>query len=167
MFRRQFAAFLKGCSRMRPSSEVLIRPGPARDAYSCILAYMTAVVLVTRDIGGTFALLTKLHNSNSPQDLIQKKPFLLIVVCFYLDAAAKWIRVGDECDLLLNTILKSCGTTKGKFAYILGAMDGIYGWTGLDDAINAIYNHHNPSHQPRSNPNSSTLIFNPNGHVIV
>jgi hypothetical protein len=144
---------------MQPNSRLSIRPAPAKNAYGGISAYVTAVVRVEESEGirDILAHLTQLCNLYGPQNLIQEKPFLLIAACFYLDAAVKWNNGGkDKLMQLLRVILDACGIANGILDH--------YGWTELDNAINTIYKHHNPSRPQTGNPNSSTLLVNSISH---
>lgn len=122
-------------------------------------------------IADALAHLTELCSLHTPLDLMHEKPFLMIAACFYLDAVFSWRYQGhmapssnddsrqflDNYRPLLNIIVGACGIGEGSISLS-------YGWSGLDEAIYAIYNYHNPSYpsQPRNSSFGSISLTNPN-----
>ncbi|KAF5326956.1 hypothetical protein D9619_004331 [Psilocybe cf. subviscida] len=158
-----FRAFLERCVTMQPDRWMPLRHAPAKETYGGILGYMLLLTGAQEidDISDTILHLTDL--CRAAPNLIDDAPFLLLAACFYVNALA--IRgyneeSGDIFDSLLQIILKACTITEE-------ICEEYYGWVGLDDAINAIYNRHNNSSTPPTNQTyrESPLlqVVNPNG----
>jgi hypothetical protein len=164
-----FRDFLKCCLEMQPNLELVLYPAPAEENYGGVAAYMQAVA-DHQPIGShddTLVHLTQLFTSSrSPSNCIQEQPFLMIAACLYLDAVSTWhMRTAQYSDNvldslphyrpLLNIIIEACGIEERNMF--------IFGWPELNQAIDAIYNHHNPANQPKSGSNSVTTHVNPGG----
>lgn len=134
---------------MQPNSQLELHPAPAKKAYAGIAAYMKVIRFhqPQDSIPDTLAHLTHLFDVDSTLDLIQEKPFLMISACFYLDLLTA-VSTPLHYQPLQDRIVGACG---------IGIWDR---HCGLDTAINAIYNHHNPCNHPTS---SSTSFVHSNG----
>lgn len=153
---------------MQPNSQLVLYPAPAKVSYGGLEAYIQAIALYQSEnsTGDTCVYLTQECKARAT-DLIQAQPFLVIAACLYVNAIVstqdsyytdiRTIPLYTKLEPLLNIILEVCGTPEGDFSFFEG-------WSGLDDAINAVYNHHNPSHQPPHSSSSSTPPKYSNGH---
>lgn len=143
---------------------------PVEVNYEGITAYITAVVLQQLNssscIDDTFIYLTHMCKARST-DIVQAQPFLAIAACVHVDSIAitqdsfysniRTAPIYPKLEPLLNIILEACGTPEGSFSFYGG-------WSGLDNAINAIYNHHHPSRQTGPIISRSTSPISFNGH---
>lgn len=136
---------------MRVKLQQILCPPSSKITYWRISAYMEVVISNQHrdDIVETLTYLTHLCKATSIDTLVQEQPFLMIAACYYLDAAVRKRHVFSHTNLLfpnlVSILLKACGGMK-----IASDLSVIKGWSGLDNAINAIYNGHNPSHTKES-----------------
>ena len=141
---------------------------PMTARYGGVAIYMKAVVDCQKidRVAETIAHLAQLCNAGSP-NLVQDKPFLLIAACFYLDAAAKQhLTVVDDEFVMRQALDLQSVITEACQVRREGGLGWIHGWTGLDDAIHAIYIHHKPVRYSENLP-TRTASPNPSGHANV
>jgi hypothetical protein len=151
---------------MQPDKGTLLQPAPVDQNYGGIKAYMVVLTEAQNvsNVSDTILYLTDLYHA--AQNIIEDKPFLLLAACFYIDALAlRGHNEGSDKDFagLLQSILKTCRIEGDKCREKSG-------WEGLNDAIDVIYNYHNPSEQSHSRTPQTRQhsilpsLVNPNGH---